>query len=144
MKAVRWGVWAVRPAALGVGRGVGQDQDLGVVGQAVQGVDGAGRGLQVVAVAGEEGVEQLFPLGQVEVLRRARAIDVLEQGEPIDSHLQAVGGQEVAEPLHEQAQHLVHVDQDQGPFPGKPEILEGWNGDVRGLSHALSGWDNEV
>jgi hypothetical protein len=71
--------------------------------------------LHVLAADSEKVVEQRFSSRNVDVLALAGLVDVLEQGEAIHPHLEAALGHEAAKPMHEQAQHLVDVDDEQGP-----------------------------
>ena len=75
-------------------------------------------------MAREEFVEQRLALDRVDVLALAGPVDVLEQRELVDPHLQAPGRHEVAETLHEQAQHLVHIDQHEGPIRRQAQGIE--------------------
>lgn len=57
-----------------------------------------------------------MPLAGLEVDVRvfAWAIDVLEEGEAIETHLQALTAEVTGEALHEETQDFVHVDDQQG------------------------------
>ena len=114
----------VGPQALGVGRRIGEDQDLGPPGQPLQGLHRARRRLDLAAMGAEELVEVPTALLDGQVLHRAGAVDVLEQGETVDPELQPPRFEEGPEAAHEQPQDLVHVDDDQGSLKGNPQRFQ--------------------
>jgi len=115
---------ALQPVAaqpLGVGRSIGENQDLRPATQLRQGLDGARGWVDLTASCPEEIVEQLAPAAQLQVFGRSRPVDVLEERKTIDPKLEASRFQELAEALHEQAQDLVDIDDHQRPVPGQPK-----------------------
>jgi hypothetical protein len=62
----------------------------------------------------EEGLKMPLASFEVDVRVFARAIDVLEQGEAIEAHLQALSAEVTGEALHKEAQDFVDVDDQDG------------------------------
>lgn len=73
----------------------------------------AGRCIDIVPVQAEKVVEQAAPRRGVQRLVLSWTVDVLEQGEAVDPHLQTMGADEFFEPPHEQGQDLVDVHDDE-------------------------------
>jgi hypothetical protein len=69
----------------------------------------------------EEGLEMRLAGLEVDVGVFARAIDVLEEGEAIETHLQALAAEVTGKALHEEAQDFVHVDDQEGPVSSQAE-----------------------
>ena len=90
-------------------------------------------------MSGEERIEQRLALDRVDVLALARSIDVLEQGELVHPHLQPTRGRVVAKTLHEQAQHLVHIDEHEGASRGQTEALKKRRDNGQGCGQSASG-----
>ena len=110
----------------GLSGGVGEDDDVGPAGQARQGLRTALGHRHVGDCVSEEGLEVGLSRFDVDVLVLAGPIDVLEQGEAVEAHLEPLGAQVTGEPLHEEPQDLVHVDDEQGALTLGPEGPEIW------------------
>ena len=77
------------------------------------------------------GISRSF--GDRQVLGLARTVDILKKSEAIDAKFQATTFEKFPETLHEQAQYLVHIHEQQGPAGIQAHISEVWSPDGGGL-----------
>ena len=112
------------PGHPGLTGSIAQDDDPGMVGEGGKGLGSACRRCHVAAAISKEVVEVALALGKVQVLALARPKNILEQGKPVDAHLKATAGQKIPEALHEQAQDLVNVHDQQRPVLAQPHLAE--------------------